>query len=192
MKPSIRPPRASSSFLIVLALVTAIAARAAEPASGCTVLRFEIVGGLDDSRKATVGQRVSFGIWVFPLGYSSHVPNTGSVNIDYGDGTAEDTGPRTFDPPSVFELSGITSTHVYTKPGTFTASVKGGRVQPCEIDPRVNIWTVTVLGNPDKMKAINVLPKREVTEVTIQTQEKNYVPIAPASGKKAKARSLSR
>ena len=134
-----RPSRASSSFLPVLALVTAIAAAVAAPAPGCTIDNFAIIGGLDRFGHTTIGQEVSFRIlFALPVDSSSRVlRNTqiGSVSMDYGDGTAEDTGSQTWDPPGLWGQGNKTFTHTYSKLGAFTVSVKGGRAQPCATKP---------------------------------------------------------
>lgn len=122
----------------------------AAPAPGCTVDAFRI--RLIDERnpKVAVGQSVDFYVY-FPTitDSSSHIvfnSHIGSVNIQYGDGTGDDTGLQTFDPPNAWGGFGANRrfTHVYKRPGTFTASVKGGGTQPCAIKPGLAPITVNV------------------------------------------------
>ena len=76
--------------------------------------------------RVAVGQSVDFWVYFSTITDSSQnfQRNPRSVYIQYGDGTGDDTGLQTLD-PSYTGDSGV-FTHVYKKPGTFTASVKGG------------------------------------------------------------------
>lgn len=115
MKQSVRPSRASSSFLLVLALVTAIAAIAAKPARGCIIGGVEIVDGFYENDKATVGRTVTF-----EIRFAKTAVASGSVRIDYGDGPAEDVGLKPVSSTQKFN-------HVYTRPGEFNVSFNGDR-----------------------------------------------------------------
>jgi hypothetical protein len=165
----------------------AIAAIAARPARGCLMDSFLIVGGLDLNQKATASMKVTFriGFQDSSVPYAYEGPGSkGSIKIDYGDGTAEDTGPRTVGHDGTWGLAGanIRVDHVYTKPGTFSASLKAGSVenQPCLFSGYFGLGFV-VDGKPGIRVA--VVPSLPLAAVATQ---KRVVAVFPTSTPAAK------
>ena len=100
------------------------------PTSGvCATHTFRIKSGLHRDGRGTVGKEVSFEV----LGYS-HRPS-GSVKIDFGDGTSEERGPWNFDSP-------LTVPHVYGRVDGFTAKLSGGRPPACGAGGQVSLGVI--------------------------------------------------
>ncbi len=157
---------------------------------------FVINYGLDLDGKATAGEKVWFQVgFQNTIGYVGSVaywPRNGSVNIDYGDGTAEHgawpgawpgwTAPQTADRPADPHMT-ITFPHVYTKPGTFHAFLKEGLLdqnRPCAPSGGVG---------PGGGIQVNVKRAKHADaalQVPALTQPKSVVAILPASGLGAK------
>jgi hypothetical protein len=149
-----RPSRPNASVLVAFTLIGA-AAIAPKPASACAVQAF-VINSIDKrSAKIAVGQSVDFYVYFkIVVDASSAIQSNsqiGSLKIDYGDGTAQDTGVQTFDPTvtKTWNFGGVPMkafTHAYLKPGAFVATVRGGRTQPCAIEP--GLASVTVNASP--------------------------------------------
>lgn len=119
MKRHARLRRAWLPALPGLALAVLVTVSSAGRAPGCEIEMLQIVEGLDDHGTLTTGKPVTY-----QVRFKNTPDSAGSVRILYGDGSAEDSGLRAFNSPFRF-------THVYSRPGTFRASVNGGKVRPC-------------------------------------------------------------
>ncbi len=148
----------TSSRFLVLGVVS-FALGAVRPAPACQVVKFQIVGGLEDSGNVIAGHRVDFQVWFDRPVVDGKVlrgTQVGSLRMDFGDGTVEDTGVKTFDAPSTYDFGGATWTfflHEYKKVGTFTASLTGGGVQPCAMDGGLSYRIPVVSDMTDMTKA---------------------------------------
>lgn len=144
----VRPARAWCGLAVACGLLTARPVAA----DTCKLVNFL----LNQGQTPLTREKIAFSLGFRPA--RGFIEAGASATVDWGDGTVENTGPRTI-------RMGITTSttlrleHAYLKPGKFVAKVRAGTLDgaPCSFENWFFPAEVTVAENPLHARAVHVI-----------------------------------